>query len=112
MELAMATIIETSKAGKATPAPSQARTAPIPPVDLTDAERFQGQPLVLKHKLDKAVEELFFFRASGRHHNERETSEVRGHARWKREACELCLALRDAIQAGALEPVKPKEAGE
>lgn len=104
--------IETNKAGKAGKpdgATSRADGAPVPQVDTTDAQRFAGRPVVQWFKLQRAMEEILRYRASGKHYSARETSEVRSHARWKREACELCLAVRDGIQAGWLEPVKPAQ---
>jgi hypothetical protein len=100
------------KASKAAPASQRTPSAPVPQVDSSDAQRFAGQPVVQWFRLQKAMEELIHYRASGRHHNERETSEVRSHTRWKREAVGLARALADAIVAGELEPVpvkKPEE---
>lgn len=92
----------TKKAGK----PEAAKSTPARP--MLDAERFSGQPFTQYMRLAKAMDELTFFYASGRHHTERETNEVRSHTQWRREAEALCLALRDAIAGGLLEPVKPK----
>lgn len=73
-----------------------------------EAQRFAGQPFVLHTRLNNAVEELRFYKGYGRHRNERETSDVRTHAQWKADAMELCLALRDGIAQGLMEPEKPK----
>ncbi len=75
---------------------------------MLDAERFAGNAVVLHHKLNRALEELTFYRVARRHHSERETNEVRGHREWVAQAEALCLALRDAIHNGLLEPPKPQ----
>lgn len=74
-----------------------------------EAARFQGLPFVLNTRLNNVVEELRFFKGYGRHRNDRETSDVRTHAQWKADAMELCLALRDAISQGLMEPERPKQ---
>lgn len=73
-----------------------------------ESARFRGQPFVLSTRLNNAVEELRFYKGYGRHRNERETSDVRTHTQWKADAMELCLALRDAIAQGLMEPETPK----
>lgn len=106
----MTVVIEEPPNEKPTKKPATPTRAPARA--MLDAERFAGQPLVLKVRLERALEELFFYRVSGRHHTEAETVEARSHARWKREAVDLARSLADAIVAGELEPVhvrKPEE---
>jgi hypothetical protein len=63
---------------------------------------------MLHTRLNRALEELYFYKTSGRHHNERETSEVKTHSQHRQDAIELARLLADSIVAGALEPEKPK----
>jgi hypothetical protein len=110
--ISIATSDPTPKGSKAAPASARTPSLPTTQPELSDARRFEGQPLHLKVRLDRAVEELFFFRTAGRHHSASETNEVRSHARWRREAVELARSLADSIVAGDLEPVPVKQPGE
>lgn len=76
----------------------------------SDAKRFAGEPVRQWAKLEQAMTELLFYRASGRHHTEREVGgEVRSHAEWKRQAVALARAVADAIVEGGYEPLpQPK----
>lgn len=94
------------------PAQRPAPSAETPKVTQTEAQRFAGQPFVLQTKLNRAMEELYLYRASGRHHSASETSDPKAHRQWRADAMELCLALRDAIAQGLLEPVKQTQCDE
>lgn len=94
-------------ADKASKSPAARKSAPAK--RQSDARRFAGEPLVQWARLCRAMEEIIYFRSAGRHHNERETSEVRSHDRWKREATALARAVADALVEGQYEPLKPTQ---
>jgi hypothetical protein len=105
----MTTVIEERPNEKVAKKPAMAAHAPAPQRDLSDARRFAGQPVVMWFRLQKSMEEILFFRASGRHHSAAEVSEPRSHARWRKESVALLRSLADAIVEGQLEPEQPKK---
>lgn len=69
-----------------------------------DAMRFKGQPLTLFARLERAMQELTFYKGNLRHRTDAETSDPRAHDEWRRAAVALARELADEVEAGLLEP--------
>lgn len=100
--------IETAKEAKSQAKPAKEAAYQPPTVDdprgAGEAVRFKGQPLTLFARLERAMNELSFYKASLRHRSASETSDPRSHDEWRRAACALARELADEIEGGLLEP--------
>lgn len=101
--------IETAKPVKEAKVAKQQDAAHQPltvddPLGAGDAVRFRGQPSTLFARLERAMNELVFYKGNLRHRSDSETSDPRSHDEWKRAACALARELADEIEGGLLEP--------